>query len=158
MPDFLPPQYWQFGSPFRHRHRNLRFDDLMTSDDADHGVTLVVVGHPLCLIFALDIILLRYLDWSYHFTHSLFLNMATKVGNCCQGFQSWSILKISRGRLSRISSRGQSQNSEEEKKDEMAPRAPSVLHSWRKEGFCTQWSYTPAHRVARDIDEHFNDD
>ena len=129
VPDFLPPQYLQFGSPFWQRHRNLRFDDLMISDDADHSVTLVVVSHPLCLISALDVVLLGHLDLSCHFTRSSFLNMTKKVGNCCQGFQSWSILKISRGRLSRISSRGQSQNSEEEKKDVLAPRAPSVLHS-----------------------------
>ena len=115
-PDFLPPQYWQFGFPFVHRQRNLGFDDLMISDDADHSVTLVVVGYPLCLIFALDIVLLGHLDLSCQFTHSLFHNMAKNVGNYCHGFQLWSILKISRRRLSRISSMSQSQNSEEEKK------------------------------------------
>ena len=59
------------------------FDDLMISDDADHSVTLVVVGYPLCLIFALDIVLLGHLDLSCQFTHSLFHNMAKNVGNYC---------------------------------------------------------------------------
>ena len=83
-PDFLPPQYWQFGFPFVHRQRNLGFDDLIISDDANHSVTLVVVGYPLCLIFALDIVLLGHLDLSCQFTHSV-----PQYGKECGQLLSW---------------------------------------------------------------------
>ena len=62
------------------------FDDLMTSDDADHSVTLVVVGHPLRLIFTLDIVLLGHLDLYMLSFHTIFV---PQYGKECGQLLSW---------------------------------------------------------------------